>query len=349
MRPARLVVGLVVVAAVALASFWAGKSVTQPLSDPTAGEAEPLKYTVGVDTVGRSLSFTAIGEWQLSPVGRNSAAGVVTSIEVEPGVEVGPGDVLYTVDLRPVVAAEGQVPMFRNLSLRSRGPDVVQLQALLTDAGFYSGELDGSFGSTTRSAVNNWQGSLGQEETGIVFASDIVFMPDLPAEIVLSADTVVGARLSGGEETVLRVPASPSFRIPIAPEQASLVPLTANVDIVFGGGKWEAVITRAEEAEFGQLDLLLAPKAGVNICQEVCARWVDFGKPTSFRANIIVIPETTGPAVPVAAISTDAGNNALVTLPDGSTLPVEIVESANGLAIVDGLADGTTILIPAEQ
>ncbi len=349
MRPGRILFGLLVLAGIAAAGFWAGRVVTQPPEDPTLDTAEPLEYVVSTDTVGRTLSFTAIGEWELTPLGRNSAQGVVTTVETSPTDQVSAGDVLYSVDLRPVVVAEGSVPMFRNLGLRAKGPDVAQLQTLLTSLGFYGGEADGSFGSSTRNAVRDWQDSLGVDDTGTVSDGDIVFVPELPATVVLSDDVKVGARLSGGEEVVLLVPEDPTFRIPLAPEQASLVPLTADVSIVFAAGEWQAIIDRAVETEFGQLDLVLAPSTGTSICGNECPEWVDLNGPTSFRANIVVIPETTGPAVPVAAISTDAGNRAFVTLSNGSLQEVTVVESANGLAVIDGIEPGTTILIPPDQ
>jgi hypothetical protein len=59
-----------------------------------------------------------------------------------------------------------------------------------------------------------------------------------------------------------------------------------------------------------------------------------------------VIPETNGPAVPVAAISSGPGNQAYVTAPDGSQLPITVIESSNGLSVVDGIDAGTEILLP---
>ncbi len=69
MRPGRILFGLLVLAGIAAAGFWAGRVATQPPEDPTLETTGPLEYVVSTDTVGRTLSFTAIGEWELTPLG----------------------------------------------------------------------------------------------------------------------------------------------------------------------------------------------------------------------------------------------------------------------------------------
>ncbi len=338
----------VLVAAAAAAGWWAGRVALEPPADPLAEASGPVTYIVEEGSVGRSLTFTAVATWELVPVGRNAAAGVVTSVEIQPGELVDAGDVVYTVDLRPVVVAEGSVPSFRPLARKTEGPDVAQLQTLLTELGFYHDDIDGSFGRSTRTAVKAWQKALGVADTGVVEAGDLVFVPELPARLVVGDPVQLGARLGGGEETVFLVPDDPLFRIPLAVEQRALVPLSADVYVTYPDGVWNARIERATESpEFGQLDLILAGADGGPVCGDVCAEWVDLQKPTDFRADIVVIPEQTGPVVPVAAISTDPGNRAFVTLTDGSMIPVDVVESANGLAVVDGIEAGTELLLPS--
>lgn len=344
-RTIRLMGLLLVVVIVAAAAFWAGRTALAPPEDPLAEGDEPVTYVVEVGTVGRSLAFTAVAEWPLVPAGRQSGSGVVTSVEVAQGRLVDAGDVLYSVDLRPVVVAQGSVPMFRSLGLRDEGEDVAQVQQLLSVLGFYSGEVDGVFGGSTRSAVRDWQDSLGVDDTGVVEASDVVFVEFLPARIVLSESVTPGARLSDGEVVVSVVPDAPEFRIPLSTEQADLVPLSADVVVTYVEGMWDARIEKAVESNPGQLDLVLVGPGGGSVCGDVCVDWVDLRGTTNFRAEVIVIPETTGPVVPVGALSTDAANNPSVTLADGSLIPVTVIESANGIAVVDGVEVGTEILV----
>lgn len=342
LRRAGLVVFLLVVAAVA---FWAGRVALDPPDDPLGEVAEPVMHTVGVGTVGRSLSFTAVAEWPMQPAGRQSGSGVVTSVEIDTGEVVAAGDVLYTTFLRPVVVAQGGVPMFRPLSLRDSGEDVAQLQELLTELGFFEGEIDGLFGSGTRSAVREWQDSLGVDDTGVVEAGDLVFVESLPARLVLSETVTPGGRLGDGETVVFAVSDSPDFEIPLSPEQADLLPLAADVIVTYAEGAWDARIEQAVEIGPGQLALILTSPNGGSVCGDECAEWVSLTGTTNFRAGIVVIPETTGAVVPVGALSTDAANNPSVTLTDGTLVPVTVVQAANGIAVVDGIEVGTEIVL----
>ncbi len=346
----RFVAFLVIVVAAVSAGYWAGQVALEPPVDPLAVASAPLTYVVEVGSVGRSLSFTAVAEWDLDPVGQNSSAGVVTSINVIVGEAVDSGRVLYTIDLRPVTLAEGRVPMFRSLALNAEGPDVAQLQELLASLGYLTGESDGLFGTSTRAAVRGWQKFMGVDQTGVVEAGDLIFVPTLPVRVTLAETVTVGARLAGGESVVLVVPDDPVFRVPLAVEQATLVPLSADVFVTYPDGVWKARIDRViETVEFGQLDLFLTGPDGSSVCGGGCADWVDLQNPSDFRAQIVVIPETSGPVVPVAAISTDAANQPSVTLTDGTRVPVTIIESANGIAVVEGVDAGAEILLPVSE
>ncbi len=340
---------LVVLVVVGVGGFWAGRRALVPPGSPLEA-AGPVTYAVQEGEVGRSLTFTAVAEWDLVPAGRNGASGVVTSIPVAVGEAVSAGDVLYTVDLRPVVIAEGAVPAFRDLSLRTVGPDVAQLQGLLVSLGLLVGEPDGVFGRSTRDAVKVWQESLGVTADGVVRAGDVVFVPELPVRVAFADVLEVGARLSGGEQVVLVVPDDPSFRIPLSVEQRALVPLSARVRVTYPEGVWDARVDRAVESpEFGQLDLVLTGPGGGSVCGDGCARWVDLSKRTDFRAEVVVIPETSGPLVPIAAIGSDAANEPFVTTVDGERVPVTIVAASQGVAVVDGIDVGTVVVLPFEN
>lgn len=346
-RVLRGATALVVLAGAAVAGYWAGITAMVPPDDPLAEAQRPVTYVVETGEVGRSLQFAALAEWQLSPLGQNGASGVVTSIAVEPGTEVAAGDLLYTVNLRPVAVAAGEVPMFRDLSEETEGPDVAQLQQLLSDLGFLTEPVDGTFSSVTGVAVGSWQASRGMAEDEVVRAGDVVFVANLPARIAFSEQLRVGARLAGGEEVVLLVPADPQFRIPLSVEQRNLVPLSAEVSITYPEGVWEGRVDRAVESpESGQLDLIITARDGGSLCGSDCARWIDLERRTDFRADIVVIPQTSGPVVPVAALLTDAGNQTYLEAADGTRLPVRVVEASQGIVVVEGVEPGTVIQLP---
>lgn len=336
---------IALLAAVGAVGYWAGRVAFDRSEDLIQNQEEPVVYVVETGSVSRSLSFTAVANWPLEPAGRYAGSGVVTSVEVLAGSRVSAGQVLYSVDLRPVVVAEGAVPMFRSLDLRDEGADVAQLQEMLATLGFYDGEVDGDFGTSTRRAVRDWQESLGIEDTGVVGPGDLIFVESLPSRVALSESVTRGARISDGEVVVSSVHANPVFSIPISPEQADLVSLSANVRIAYSSGIWEAQVDRAVETDQGQLDLLLSNPSGGPVCRYDCLDWVSLEGSTNFRAEVVVVPKTTGPVVPVGALRSDAANQPAVTLADGTLVPVTILQSANGMAVVDGIDPGTEIVL----
>jgi peptidoglycan hydrolase-like protein with peptidoglycan-binding domain len=233
--------------------------------------------------------------------------------------------------------------------LDDEGADVAQFQNLIATLGFYGGEVNGRFDSDTADAAREWQESLGVESTGDVEMGDIVFIAPLPARVVLSDEVVAGSRLSDGEVVMSTLSPHPEFTISLSHEQADLVPLSAEVLVSYPEGVWNARIDRAVETDLGQLDLVLSESAGGSICGGACFDWVDLRTTTSFRAEVVLIPETTGPLVPIAAITTDAVNNPSVTLTDGTLVPVRIIASANGMAVVEGIEPGTEIRLLVDE
>ena len=342
-----VVVGVVLVGA----GWWAGRAAFVTPDDPLV-EAAPIEYTVAEGSVGRSLSFATVTEWPLADLGRNAATGTVTSIDVETasGATVSSGTVLYSVDLRPVVIAEGAVPSFRDLSYRVEGPDVAQLQGLLASEGLFEGEVDGVFGRSTRSAVKEWQESMGVKDDGVVRRGDVMFVAGLPTRVVVDAVVEVGAELSGSEVTVRRVTGYPQFTIPLALEQRDLVPLSADVEVTHQSGTWHGVISgAAENRSRGELVLFLTADDGGSLCGLECSQMVPLDCVCDFPAKIVVIPETSGPTVPVAAIETSPDGSTYVKTPGGGEVPVVIVAASNGLAVVDGINPGDVILLPVTE
>jgi multidrug efflux pump subunit AcrA (membrane-fusion protein) len=88
---------------------WAAATVLTPAKDVLDSTAFTYVEVVNGE-VGSSINLNTVAEWTPIPVGSNLASRVVTSVNVEPGQEVGPGAVLYTVNLRPVVIGQGEHP-----------------------------------------------------------------------------------------------------------------------------------------------------------------------------------------------------------------------------------------------
>lgn len=348
-RPAAIGFAIVAWVAVAAAGFWAGRVALAPPEDPLASDSGPVTYEVIEQTLGQSLQFAAVAEWKAKPLGRAWTAGIVTSVDFASGEAVDVGDVLFTVDLRPVVIATGDVPAFRDLQLGAAGEDVAQLQYMLARMGFLDAEPDGRFGEATLAAVRAWQESLGVEEDGIVRQGDILFTPQLPVRVVATEALEVGAPLAGAEIVVSSLSSDPSVVVPLTIDQRNLVPLSGTVRLTYPDGTWEAVIARAvETSEQGveRLELILEAPGGGPVCGETCAEWIPPQGTTDFPAEIVVVPETTGPVVPVAAIGTDPGGRHSVQLLDGTEVPVEVLASTGGLAVVTGIEAGDVVVLP---
>ncbi|MBT8215660.1 MAG: peptidoglycan-binding protein [Acidimicrobiia bacterium] len=341
---ARRMLWLSLVVAIALVAFWAGREATVTPSDPLI-ESRPVAYEIIEGTVGRSFRFTARAEWLLSPVGRNSGVGTVTSVGITGVADVEPGEVLYSIDLRPVVAAEGPIPMFRALAARSEGPDVAQVQSLLDTLGFYDGTTDGVYGPAMQRSVKAWQESLGVEADGVVRRGDVVFFPELPSRLILSEDIEVGAPLMGGERAVLALSAAPKFTVTLGLDQRDLVPLAADATVEHSEGIWTAKVASATETPFGELELELTGLNGEQLCRDEC-ELVPVGDVSLYETEIVVTPPQTGPVVPIAAIVTDPAGRSFVTELDGETREVVVLAAASGLAVVSGVEAGDVLILP---
>lgn len=161
--------------------------------------------------MGETLQFAAAAEWEQEPLARAGASGVVTSIDFGDGETVAEGDVLFSVNLRPVVFAIGAVPAFRDLEDGVSGADVRQLEDLLVALGFLPGEPDETFDETTAEAVTAWQGSIGASANGVVRRGDVIFTPQLPARVVATQALAIGALLSEGDIIANRLSEAPRW------------------------------------------------------------------------------------------------------------------------------------------
>ncbi|WP_416963241.1 peptidoglycan-binding protein [Streptomyces sp. Agncl-13] len=173
----------VVVSAVVLVGaggWFAGTQVQSP-ADAAASHQAPKAGPVTVSVVRQSLtaSVVATGSVEFAsprplslagPVGSGASAGAdgegaeqrVTKAPVA-GTKIKEGDVLMTVNGRPVFALGGSVPMYRALGPGTSGDDVTQLQKALKRLGFDPGGTGGTYGQGTATAVADWYKSKGYD------------------------------------------------------------------------------------------------------------------------------------------------------------------------------------------
>lgn len=326
---------------------WAVTTTLAPASAP-GRTASYTHVVVRPGSVGSSMELNVVAQWSSSAVGTNEAAGVVTGVAASSGDEVTQGAVLYRVAERPVVVAEGSVPAFRAIGEGVTGEDVAQLQRMLGALGFSSGSADGEAGPATASAVRAWQRSLGMAATGVVELGDVIFVPSLPARVSIDTDVIArGARVAGGE-SVVNMLTAPRFRIPVTDTQAAAIPAGSRVELTSpDGDSWEAVTagqTRDDDA--GTVDIALEPVADAGICGEGCPQ-IPIAGDTLLRARIVTLPEVGGLVVPTAALVTDADGRTGVFDSDGTFVPVEVIASARGMSVIEGVSEGTRVRVPA--
>jgi hypothetical protein len=121
-------------------------------------------------------------------------SGTITSLP-SVGQVIRPGQALYKVDDKPVVLFDGSTPAYRDLASGvSDGPDVYELNRDLVRLGFDPEHLiivDDVWQSATTDAVDLWQESLGETDTGVITLGQIVFLPS--AQRITAVDTVLGS------------------------------------------------------------------------------------------------------------------------------------------------------------
>jgi hypothetical protein len=129
----------------------------------------------------------------------NRVSGTVTWLPAI-GQVIKPGQTLYEINNSPVVLFNGSTPAFRDLSPSvSAGPDVLELNRDLLAMGFAApGSItaEDTWQAGTTTAVERWQASLGETETGTISLGQVVFLPG--SRRVTALDTVVGSNGSGG-------------------------------------------------------------------------------------------------------------------------------------------------------
>lgn len=323
-----------------LAVRWAAAEVSDPPADPIDA-VEPVSYLIESGQVGRTLDFNGFAQWSTEVELAGFAPGIVTEVMVSDGATIDAGDVVLSVDLKRTVVAVGSVPAFRALASGVEGPDVAQLQRFLAEGGWYDGALDGEFGSETRGAVKTWQRAAGMADDGIVDIGELAFLKNLPATI--RVPVVVGERIAGSETPVLEVLSTePKFWIPVAPQQQQLIPPDATIQLHLPSGPVAASIAQAIETESG-LELYLDGVGGP-ICESGC-EGLSVVDRNPIDVTVEIVPETTGPVVPLSAINLQPSGTATVLLESGEEHPIEIIAEDRGLVVIDGVTVGTRILL----
>lgn len=330
------------------AGAWATLTVLRPADDPLA-VTEHTYVEVSPGSVGTSISLSTVAAWDQVPVAANQASGIVTSLVADAGAEVSQGSTLYTVGLRPVVAAQGEIPMFRDIGDGAIGEDVRQLQQMLSTLGYYDGALDGKAERGTVTAIKSWQADAGVEESGVIGLGDVVFLPQLPARVAFDHELIArGKSLSGGENGILGLSETPRFWLPVTEAQAASIPVDGTVEVSAPDGQlWQGVAgEQKRDGEDGTVTIAITGANGTVLCDGGCAQIPVSGQ-TALASKIVTVEQVDGLVVPSAALITSADGTTAVIDSDDNRIPVEIVASAKGMSIIKGVDEGLRVRVPA--
>lgn len=344
-RAGAWIVGVVLLGLAGGAGWWAGQAAVP--NTPVAAPVERVTATVTEGSVGRTLPYSVTVRQSWRVAASNTLAGTVTQA-LASGATVGVGDAIYTVGGTPVRAITGDTPLWRDLAVGVSGADVTELQQALTTLGFYSGVVDGKFRASTRDAVSRWQAAVGQERTGQVVLGTVVALPALPTGIRLKEQIAVGLTVTGGEPSVLVPDGAPTFWIDLTQDAAQRVPQGSVVEITGPQATWTGTTGAGviDQVNTSSVSIPVTGPDGASPCGQDCTG-IPVGDAVYLQAQVQVEAQAAGPAVPAAAVQSDADGATWVQLASGERRDVTVRGSSSGMAVVDGVEVGDEVLVRA--
>lgn len=328
---------LVVAIILTWAAAWAILRV--PETESTVPEHPTVLVEEG--EAGFSVSGDATVRFDVGRVATAGSSGVVTSIEVPPGGAIEAGDVLLTIDMRPVVAMRGSVPAYRDLSVEDRGEDVAQLRAHfdLAEGDRFDWELE--------ARVEEWQRELGVRDDGVVRTGDVLFLPDMPARGAPADEVRVGTAVTPGAD--LFVTAAPEAMLLLVIDQLPRVsqgmPVTVQLP---DGSEVEGVIGDPLSDESNTLQYMIVDEDGDPVCGTECAALFPPDQDSLTPVSIEVVPVEQGLIVPNSAIGTGADGSTVVETLAGEVMEITVVVQGDGVSVVEGVDPGTEIRLFGE-
>jgi peptidoglycan hydrolase-like protein with peptidoglycan-binding domain len=197
----RLLAGVLAVAVLAGAGWWAGG---HPGLDTSTTPATPTTPAATATVQRQDLSGQTKVDGTLGYAGgatvQSPLQGRITWLPTV-GRVIGRGGTLLSVDNQPVQLFYGAKPAWRDLSVGvDDGPDIRQLEQNLTALGYdpdHQMTVDNHFGWATAAAVRRWQQARGLDQTGVfATAMPAVFLPW--AVRVKTVDAAVGSQAAPG-------------------------------------------------------------------------------------------------------------------------------------------------------
>jgi len=361
------ILGLIA-AAIAAAILWHNAS-TSSSNQPAA--AVTSTATVKTTDLVETTTYDGVLTYGDTRTIKSKAMGTVTWLPAA-GAKVKQGERLYDVNEASNYLMIGKVPMYRTLQNGvADGADVKQLETDLHALGFDPDgmTIDSTFTSATTAAVEAWQKHVGVTQDGIVAPALVQFMPSelrvqslsaqvgdsVAAESALYSASGTGrvatVTLSASDSTVAKTGEQVSISLPngeTVPGVITSIATAAATSASTGGGSGGGSVNQqgaSSTASSSSVDVTVSvtdPKAAAEPDQTP----VSIAFTSNGAKSVLAAPVT-------ALIALAGGGYALeVQDPSGST---HLVATKPGLYAVgglvqvtgDGIADGTTVVIPA--
>jgi len=323
-----------VIGALVFGGYIIGRSVESAVIAENA-DLQSAFVEVERGTVERTLAFS--GEvLPLMPVDVVFAgSGTITEVFISSEVWLQPGSRVLDVDELPVFASDPGVFLpYRDLQEGDEGPDVVGLQSFLTDLGLFLGEVDGTFETETRRAVE----TMYLEATGIkesVFRRSTIILLDrrLQVDMVLVAR---GQTIEEGSVIAALVAGAPVVYGEVNSSTASQLAVD---DLVWLDGVADPVQ--------GTIVGISAPAASADgrVLQSIEVEPVsddDVEVGEKYRVTrVLESSESDGLIVPVLSVQTDSQGGTFVRVQS----PVDALVPGRRVDVQIGVSDGTRVAV----
>jgi len=167
-----------------------------------------------------------------------ASSGRLSSVDLEEGDTIETDSKLFSLDGRPSVAVNGDFSFYRELSVGSQGPDVEQLETILSDSGYGVGTVDQFFDEKTRKGLAEWQKDFGfSGVTSEVEEMVTVSLLSNPSGYKVGAvNTVAIEILPDNGQTDLTLNSRQGTAV-VASTQIPVVTISAKPSVVVEGGK----------------------------------------------------------------------------------------------------------------
>jgi peptidoglycan hydrolase-like protein with peptidoglycan-binding domain len=340
----------VVVLAVGMVIGVAAGSVVASHAGAALPSVAPVRQTIHVAqaTLERTLHYPASAEWAAVGQVYAPSGGVVTEVVTPSGV-FRAGDVALRVDERPMVVIPGPVPAYRALDVGSRGRDVRALQDFLARRGFRVNPVHAVYTAMTAAAVRAWQRSLQVPTSGSVALGDLLVVApgDLGGSPLRWIDGVhVGAPIAAGTPILSRLDEAPNVWIDFGGSLPTQIVEGLSGVAQFPGGAPVSVVIGAITQSHGATRVQLTAPGGP-VCRAAgCLELVPAAGITDVQVVFTLVPSTTGPAVPSAAVQSAGDGSTFVERADGTRIAVRVIVASGGTAIVHGVTVGDEVVLP---